>query len=558
MAGIKGRKSNEPIKICRLCGREFQPKVWNSTICSDDHYKTCEICGQKYMVKKDEKVIDIEKRKTCYNPECIRAQRNKTHKLNHTYHKTCIICGEEFEATRHNINICPKEHHRVCSICGEDFILVTEKGHLDRCINRDYCYKSECIEKHKVQSLNNNKESQKTWFGYSDRIYHKTCIICGKEFDTESPKRTYCYNDHHATCKICGKDYIIKTKRPSGKLVKVSRQLTRNVCYNPECKKEWDRRVQQEIANVKYNGKHFMATDEFKEKSRQTRLEKYGSYLNLETLPHEIISQRNQKFTNLLSNYNIQTEFEFPIDSKSYDIHILNTNILIEIDPTYTHNSTRDPMFKGGYLSKAKSFDYHQNKTKTAEENDYQCFHIFDWDNEEKIALQFSLMNKINQNNTYIKEISKEAYDSFMNTQIHKVNNILSDSIRFGLYLKDTNELVFVISLKLLSNNSYKIEEYMDSKYFSIECIPIFLNYFIENYKPNIIAITHDNSKFNGNYLTKLGFKLFNYGDPEVNWNKHNKKEYYKGKFLNTDLFINSGFVEVYDCGQSTWIWNKG
>ena len=215
-------------------------------------------------------------------------------------------------------------------------------------------------------------------------------------------------------------------------------------------------------------------------------------------------------------------------------------------------------ILKGGYLSKAKSFDYHQNKTKTAEENDYQCFHIFDWDNEEKIALQFSLMNKINQNNTYIKEISKEAYDSFMNTQIHKVNNILSDSIRFGLYLKDTNELVFVISLKLLSNNSYKIEEYMDSKYFSIECIPIFLNYFIENYKPNIIAITHDNSKFNGNYLTKLGFKLFNYGDPEVNWNKHNKKEYYKGKFLNTDLFINSGFVEVYDCGQSTWIWNKG
>lgn len=226
-------------KICRLCGKEFEPKVWNASICSDDHYKTCVVCGKKYMVKKDEKVVDIEKRKTCYNPECIRIQRNKTHNLNHSYHNKCVLCGEEFETTRHNINICPKEHHRICSICGEDFILKQE-AHIERLVNRDFCYKPECIEKHKSNLLKENENVQKFWFGNDERIYHRKCIICGKEFETMAPKRTYCYDEHHKTCSICGKDFILKFKTENGKSTKISRQINRKICYDPECRKAWN------------------------------------------------------------------------------------------------------------------------------------------------------------------------------------------------------------------------------------------------------------------------------------------------------------------------------
>ena len=47
----------------------------------------------------------------------------------------------------------------------------------------------------------------------------------------------------------------------------------------------------------------------------------------------------NLKFKELLDSLNIECELEYRIENRFYDIHIKNTKLLIEIDPTWTHCS---------------------------------------------------------------------------------------------------------------------------------------------------------------------------------------------------------------------------
>ena len=46
----KGITFNAPkhTRVCKLCGKEFQPRNANQQICDDDHYKTCVVCGKKF------------------------------------------------------------------------------------------------------------------------------------------------------------------------------------------------------------------------------------------------------------------------------------------------------------------------------------------------------------------------------------------------------------------------------------------------------------------------------------------------------------------------------
>ena len=101
--------------------------------------------------------------------------------------------------------------------------------------------------------------------------------------------------------------------------------------------------------NKKYGSSSFNNID----KIHQTVLDKYGVdwYVNTDKCRNSnhspyTISKINKKFADLLSKEGIKTEFEFWINKYSYDLHILNTNILIEINPTYTHNSTRGVKFR--------------------------------------------------------------------------------------------------------------------------------------------------------------------------------------------------------------------
>ena len=100
-------------------------------------------------------------------------------------------------------------------------------------------------------------------------------------------------------------------------------------------------------------------------------------------------------------------------------------------------------------------------------------------------------------------------------------------------------------------------------------------SYFIEKYNPKNIISYCDNSKFNGNVYKILGFKLLSYGNPSKHWYNMKTKQHITDNLLrqrgydqlfntnygkgssNKELMIQNGFVEIYDCGQSTYIWKN-
>lgn len=38
------------MKICKLCGKEFEPETNAQRICKDIHYRSCEVCGTEFVI----------------------------------------------------------------------------------------------------------------------------------------------------------------------------------------------------------------------------------------------------------------------------------------------------------------------------------------------------------------------------------------------------------------------------------------------------------------------------------------------------------------------------
>lgn len=334
--------------------------------------------------------------------------------------------------------------------------------------------------------------------------------------------------------------------------------------------------VQEKIVE-KYGGIG-VGSKEISNKQRKSMIEKYGVpyyYLTKEAQEKNTftISKINKEIAKILADNNIQTEFEFTLDKYSYDIHILNTNILLEINPTYTHNSTIGAKFSK--FSKAPlAKNYHIEKTKLALDNQYRCMHIWDWDDIDKIINTLKPKTKIYARKCTIREVSIEDTSEFLN-KYHLQDNCKGQNIRLGLYYND--ELVQLMTFgKPRYNKNYEYELLRlctKFEYMILGGSEKLFNYFIETYSPKSIVSYCDNSKFTGDVYEKLNFKLKDYGNPSKHWfngEKHItdnllrqrgfdqlfKTNYGKGT-SNEELMKDIGFVEIYDCGQSTYIWNN-
>lgn len=97
------------IRICKLCGQEFEAKG-SQEICSRDHFKGCPVCGRSFKIKS-------RTRQTCSN-KCAA----KLVKLNQPiFKKVCKACGKEFETTWSTQIYCNESHMKICPICQTEF-----------------------------------------------------------------------------------------------------------------------------------------------------------------------------------------------------------------------------------------------------------------------------------------------------------------------------------------------------------------------------------------------------------------------------------------------------
>ena len=310
-------------------------------------------------------------------------------------------------------------------------------------------------------------------------------------------------------------------------------------------------------------------TQESLEKARQTCLERYGVEWACQRQEARLKGQNstaNLEFEELLKKHNIDYEREFPIESYSYDFKI--NNYLIEIDPYATHNSTW-----GIRNNPPKSSNYHKQKSAIAKNTGYTCIHKFDWDDSLKVIKLLQSRASVGARECQIKEVNKEDAKKFIDA--NHLQGYAKDTVRLGLYYQ--NNLVSIMTFgKPRYNKKY---DYELIRYCSILNIAggseKLFKYFIKEYQPNSIISYCDESKFRGNTYVKLGFELIRTGRPAKHWYNPKTKQHITDNLLrqrgfdqlfktnygkgtsNETLMLEAGFVEVYDCGQATYVWHN-
>ena len=322
----------------------------------------------------------------------------------------------------------------------------------------------------------------------------------------------------------------------------------------------------------RFGTEYALQADEVRKKGIKTNLERYGvehfcQHEDCYKNNYSRISKVNKKFQEFLNESNIESELEFIVDSSGYDLKV--NDILIEIDPWFTHNSTVGAIFGNKRMMKPKEPAYHLTKTNKAKEHGFNCIHVFDWDDWNKISYLLQPKEKLQARKCEVREIKSKVAKEFLESY-HLQGSTRQTKYAYGLYYED--ELVEVMTFgKPRYNKNYEYELLRlcsHPKYKVIGGAGKLLKYFEEKVKPESIISYCDLSKFTGDVYKNLGFELASQTLPAKHWYNPKTRVHITDNLLrqrgfdqlhganfgkgtsNEKLMLEHGYVEIYDCGQ--------
>lgn len=532
---------------CSTCGIDFISHKSQRTTCnkcstggSDFKEVICKNCGKLFTVHRnpnDEN--NFEKKIIC--PDCGNNKRDSNKLIteykgvftrieNNHYYSKCSKCGCEIEVNPKNRNTTPDgKVRKLCDKCYTEFLNETKDIVCEECkqiftvgrskIDGGFLIKKYCPECYQ-------------------KIYHpeykiKVCQYCKKEFKVY-PNTDGKFTTNKLYCPECSFDNpIIKAKH-------------KNTCQ------------------AKYGVDWSCLTSMCQEKKESS------------------ISKVNIEFAKLLDKNNIRYEMEW-LDvkySRHYDFYLPNNDVLIEINPSYTHSLLGNAY--QGYKLTEKEINYkkwqHLNRTQDI---DKRVIHVWDWDNWDKIIDLVKTKTKLYARNLQLKVIyNTEEIKVFLN-KYHLQGNCRCKIFNVGLY--QSNELIQVMIFgKPRYNKNYEWELLRlctHSDYIVVGGAERLFKYFITNCNPESVISYCDYSKFTGDVYLKLGFNYDKLTYPSKNWSKSNKKitdnllrqrgfdqligsklnppEIYGKGTNNEQLMLQHGWLPVYDCGQKVFIYNE-
>ena len=310
--------------------------------------------------------------------------------------------------------------------------------------------------------------------------------------------------------------------------------------------------------------------DEFKQKVVDTNRERYGVDYTCLIYSGKLKgndSSYNRSFAELLDSNNITYEREFLLQKYSYDFKVGDT--LIEINPTATHNTRFSP-----YGKNRIDTNYHRDKSELARDSGYNVIHVFEWDNEDKIINLLKHRDTVYARNCDVRVVNDIDTNKYLD-MYHLQGTCRGQKIRLGLY--HNNQLVSLMTFgksRFNKNCEYELLRYC-SHYNVVGGAEKLFKYFVDNYKPNSIVSYCDTSKFSGKVYDALGFKYIKTNSPRKHWYSLKEKRHITDGLLlsqgydrlfkeshgkgtsNEELILSRGYLPVYDCGQSTYIWRS-
>lgn len=510
----------------------------------------------------------------------------------------CAICGETFYSNKKDAKTCNKEHHRICVVCGKDFIV-------DRWDIRDTCpgqctsikkygtnhhlqskkviakRKETCLEKYGVDNIGKlpdhlEKMEATSLQKYGVKNYASTQECQDKRRATNLEK--YGCEELLANSEYRAKlDQINLEKHGTAypmqlEEFKEKQQATMQKKYGVDnAMKDAELMARQHQAVFNHYGVNSpMKVPEIKEAMIERSLEKYGvpwAIMAPENRPITSHSKINERFEEQLAKRRIEFEPEFRLGNYLFDDRC--DNILIEIDPTWSHNSAVNH-----YSNNANplSYMYHKNKSDLAELNGYRCIHVFDWDDWNAIINLIAQKEKIYARKCSCHLIPRKTAEIFTSTN-HIQGKCAGQILCYGLYFK--GELVQVMTFgRPRYTKKYDFELLRLCSKIGVEVVggasKLFKKFLKDNSDKNVISYC-DASKFSGKVYEQIGMTFSYRTEPTKVWSKGSDKitdnllrqrgydqlfgtNYGKGT-SNEQLMLDNGWLPVYDCGQKVFVY---
>lgn len=402
----------------------------------------------------------------------------------------------------------------------------------------------------------------------------KKCKKCWWEFSTYYSRQQYCsyncaYQDRILDDKICPicwisfhpirQTQVCCSRACSAKKRTFLPDAKCLYCWNNfHCQYKWQRFCSIKCSK-KYNWEHM--PEEIK-KAQLERLKEWNDSMT---------SQINIDYAEYLKSLWFSPELEFELWWKYFDIKVWDT--LIEINPFAYHNITWHPYNKN--ISKTK----HRDKLQLALDNWYKCIMIWDWDDLEKIPrLLKKDRQSIGARECVVKQIVYDDYHPFIN-EYHLQWDSQKNKNNICVWLYLSSQLVgCMLFWRPRYNWNYKWEILrlcIHPSYNIIGWANKMFKYFLQiTWADNCVSYC-DLSKFTWWVYKELWFKLARKNPPakhRYNWRtkQHITDNLLRDRWVdqllgcdygkgidNEKVMLDAGFVEIYDCWQLTFTFNK-
>ena len=536
------------MKKCSICGDLFLPQKPSSRICPKDHFSNCPVCGKQIIWNTTRKVEPCSK--DC-RKEATRIMYNQKYGCDHpmqnkdvvAHHKQAMIDKYGVDSPLRSDEIKQRAIQTNRDKFGTDWALGSPEIH-DK-------IKQTMTERYGAPTSMQSKEIR-------EKI-EKTMI--SRYGDNNSMKIESFRKKIEETCL----DKYGFSNAMKNKDICMSAIKTRIENYGEFWPKEIDDRAKSTFLS-RYGVDNPSHSSELMQKARESCIQKYGVPYGCLVPSAQAhvgrISKINIAFHDKLINNGVDSSFEFYLDGRFFDIALNNERILIEIDPSYTHNCLKNPWGGPGV-----KINYHRDKSAIAKAAGYRCIHIFDWDDVDRIVDSIKPKKSIYARKCTIYKLKLDVANQFL-SKYHFQGTCRGQLLCLGLV--QDGELYQVMTFGKPRYDKHHSVELLrlctKSGYTVAGGASRLFKFATENYGLSDIISYCDLSKFSGHIYETIGMQLIRTTPPQEIWSRGNQKitanllrqrgydqlfktNYGKGT-SNEQLMIENGWLPVYDCGQ--------
>lgn len=333
--------------------------------------------------------------------------------------RPCAICGDDFDPKGTTRKFCSQDHHKTCEVCGKDF-LVTDLHRF--ALKRTCSYSCRSSLSHTDEAKAKREANSLARHGtlrpqQAAEVKAKTVKTNRERYGADYPNQNE---------EVRAKGYATNQERYGVAHPLQNEELKQKAADTLEANhgvrhpssSQALRKLAQDSLETRYGVRHAWQSEEVKAKIRASYQERYG--VEFPGQVPEIRAKAQQTFEEgvasgrIVKNYRISKpnqrlkaliEAAFPgvtvahekaLGGKSFDLAVESANLLIEVNPTVTHNNSVSYACLinscgsncGRHTPLAK--DYHYQRALHAQAHGYSLVQLYDWDTDEAILRMLS------------------------------------------------------------------------------------------------------------------------------------------------------------------------